>query len=424
MGADTRTGRAGSVPSVDGTSDDDEVDLPPVGPLHPDDRLWRHPSELVSAGFPSAVQTPPPKGRGRSDTTPGENVPGGHRSRRGILDRWGPVLLAGTVGALLTTGLLALTGGFGRGPDEPASLAMTSSTKAVSISSQTQLLGVAELAERMRPSLVAVFGVAADGRVSRGSAVAIRSGHVLTAARLVVDSLELQVLVGGIGRRASVVGSDPDTDLAVLAVEGGGLVPVSWAAGSDLRPGDPAIAVSCPPAAEPGPTVTAGIVSGVARTLAHAGTELRGLLQVDRPVPAEGAGGALLDPSGDLVGITLPAAAANAPFGYAVPAEAAQDVARQLLERGRVAHPWLGVEGGDRGMNGGAVVERVKPGSPAASAGLLEDDLVTAINDAPTPSMGMLLVVLRHYQPGDTVRLLVRRANRAVAVSVTLQERP
>jgi len=422
MGADAAAGPAGSVPPVDGTGDDDDVDLPLGGPLHPDDRLWRHPSELASSGPPSAAARPPAAPQGRSGTGRSRAEEVRRRFRRG-LDRWSPVVLAGTVGALLTAGLLTAIGDFGGGPTEPDTAAAPSSTVALAIASRPASLGVADLAERLRPSLLAVSGVAGDGRVSRGSAVAIRAGHVLTAARLVVGSADLQVLVKGIGRRASLVGTDPDTDLAVLAVEGGGLVPASWGAAADLRPGNPAVAVSSAPAAEPGPTVTAGIVSGIARTLAHAGTELRGLLQVDRPVPAEGAGGALLDPAGTVVGITLPAASAAAPFGYAVPAEVAREVARQLLDRGRVAHPWLGVEGADRGMNGGALVQRVKPGSPAAAAGLQEGDVVTEIDGRPTPSMGMLLVGLRLHHPGDIVRLLVLRGDRAVAVSVTLAER-
>jgi S1-C subfamily serine protease len=393
---------------VDGASDDDDVDLPLGGPLPPDDRLWRHPSELASAGYPTAIHA-----------GPGGGDPG--RRRRVGPQRWMPVLLAGTVGALLTTGLLAVTGGFSRGTADLQSVDVTSST-ALPISSRVAPAGVAEVAERLGPSLLSLAGTGADGRVSRGSAIAIRPGHVLTAARLVLDSPEVEVVVHGVGRRAMLVGADADTDLAVLAVEGGGLVPASWGAAAVLRPGDPAIAVSSAPT-EPGPTVTAGIVSGVARTLAHAGTELRGLLQVDRPVPVEGAGGALLDPAGALVGITLPAPAASAPFGYAVPAEVAKEVVRQLLDRGRVAHAWLGVEGGDRGMNGGAIVERVKPNSPAAAAGLLDDDVVTEIDGVPTPTMGMLLVALRLHQPGETVRLLVLRGNHPVEVRVTLAER-
>lgn len=408
MGADTPGGAAGSVPDVERSGDDDDdvdVGLPLAGPVHPDDRLWRHPSELASAGMPSAVGPGP-------DARPDRSGSG----------RWLPVVLAGTVGALLAAGLLTLTGGLSGAPTEPAAVA-TSSTLAIAVRSPAAPAGLADLAERLEPSLVAVSGFSPDGRATRGSGVAIRGGHVLTAARLVVNARDLQVLVRGADRRATLVGTDPDTDLAVLAVDGAGLVPVTWG-GAALRAGDAALTVSSPPAAEPGPTVTAGIVSGVARTLAYAGTELRGLLQIDRPVPPEGAGGALLDADGALVGITLPPSVANAPFGYAVPADVAREVSRQLLTRGRVAHPWLGVEGGDRSMSGGAVVQRVKPGGPAAKAGLLEGDVVTGINGTPTPTMGMLLVELRNHQPGETVRLLVLRSQRLVEIFVTLADRP
>ncbi len=430
MGADAPTGPAGSVPAVDGTSeDDDDVDLdrPLGGPLHPDDRLWRHPSELAAS---AAATVPPPEGhpapagrwgRFRSQAAPA--APVARRRGHGLFGLWLPVALAGTVGALLAAGLLTVTGLEG-GTDEDQAASGPSSTLAIALASRTAPLRVAELAERLRPSLLAVSAIASDGRATRGSAVAIRAGHVLTAARLVADSHDLQVLVRGVGRRAVLVGADRDTDLAVLAVDGAGLVPVSWGAAADLRPGDPAVAVSTSPVAGPGPTVTAGIISGIARTLAHAGTELRGLLQVDRPVPDEGAGGALLDPAGSLVGITLPAATGGAPFGYAVPAEIAREVARQLLTGGRVAHPWLGVEGGDKGMGGGALIQRVKPGSPAAAAGLLDGDVITEVDGRPTPSMGMLLLALRRHQPGETVRLLVLRGDRTLSIAVTLVERP
>ena len=415
---------------VGGDDDDADVDAPLGSPLHPDDRLWRHPSELMSAGMPSALQRPdqpvavqrnhPDRPASPSTASPTGRASAGLRSR----DRWLPVVLAGTVSALLTAGLLGVAGAFdGRPLAEPPRRPATSSTVALAVRSQAAPPGVADIAERMRPSLLALGGVGADGRLSRGSAVAIRNGHVLTAARLVVGSRELEVLVQGVARRATLVGADADSDLAVLAVDGAGLQPASWGQTADLRPGDPAVAVSSPPAAEPGPTVTAGIVSGINRSLAYAGTELRGLLQVDRPVPSEGAGGALLDAAGTLVGITLPAAA-SAPFGYAVPAEVAVDVARQLLTRGRVAHPWLGVEGGDRGMSGGAVVQRVKPASPAAAAGLAEGDVVTEINGKATPSMGMLLLGLRLHRPGETVRLVLLRAGRHIEVLVRLSERP
>ncbi len=418
-------------PLVDGDDDDAEVDAPLGSPLHPDDRLWRHPSELASAGLPSALQPPgqpdPASQRRRARRPRSATAPAAAAVGSGTVvrprDRLVPVVLAGTVGALLTAGLLALTGSFDRGlAPAPAAGPATSSTMALAVRSQAAAPGVADLADRLRPSLLALAGTTADGRPARGTAIAIRTGHVVTAARLVAGSGPLEVLVEGVGRRGTIVGADADTDLAVVAVEGGGLKPVSWGAAADLRPGDPAVAVSSPPGGEPGPTVTAGVVSGINRTLAAAGTELRGLLQVDRPVPTEGAGGGLVDQAGALVGVTLPAAA-SAPFGYAVPAEVAKDVVRQLLARGRVARAWLGVEGGDRGVSGGAVVQRVRPGSPAAAAGLLEGDVVTAINGRTIPSMGMLLLALRLHQPGETVRLLVVRAGRQVEVLATLADR-
>lgn len=425
MGAVAAASRAGSVRNVDEAPDEEDegadLDLPLGSPLHPDDRLWRHPSELATAGLPSAAQTSVPAPDGGSRAAP----PGGsQRHGRGVLGLWLPVVLAGTVGALLSAGLLTVTGELDRQGIGPGGAAATSSTVALTVAKRPAPASLADMAERLQPSLLAVSGIGADGRISRGSAVAIRPDHVVTAARLVVSSKDLKVLVQGVGRRANLLGADPDTDLAVLSVDGGGLVPASWGSTADLRPGDLALTVSSAPAAEPGPTVTAGVVSGIARTLAYSGTELRGLLQVDRPIPPEGGGGALLDPDGALVGITLPTAVAGSPFGYAVPAETASEVARQLLTRGRVVHPWLGVEGADRVMNGGAEVQRVKPVSPAAEAGVQVGDIITRLDGVAIPSMGTLLLELRRRQPGHTVRLVVLRDGRELDLLVTLAERP
>ncbi len=404
----------------DGGLDEAEPDLPLGGPVHPDDRLWRHPSEIRLTGAPDAFHQGEGVEAARGPSSFGRRGVGWPRAH---LDRWLPVVLAAGVSALLTAGFLEVTGSVDARLLASASQAAPTSSSVALTVRRDPAVDVAELARRLQPSLLALAGVAADGRPSRGSAVAIRTGHVLTAARLVVGSREIQVLVQGVGRRATVVGSDPDTDLAVLAVDGGGLVPAAWSRAAELQPGASAVAVSSPPAAEPGPTVTAGIISGVGRTCTLAGGDLRGLLQLDRPVPAEGAGGALLDQEGALIGITLPAPQGAAPFGYAVPAEEAEEVAGQLLARGRVARPWLGVEGGDRGMDGGAVVQRVRPASPAAASGLQEGDVVTSVGDRATPTMGALLLRLRTHRPGETVRLTLLRAGRQLDVLVTLAER-
>lgn len=425
MGADAATSPAGSVRRVERGSDDDDegadLDLPVGSPLHPDDRLWRHPSELASAGLPSAASSLFPNADPAPSAAPIDQ-PGRRRQGRGFLGLWLPVILAGTVGALLSAGLMTATGGFSRAGLEEATA--TSSTVALAVTSRPASPGLADLAERLQPSLLAVSGVGADGRISRGSAIAIRPDHVVTAARLVVAFRDVRVLVQGVGRKATLVGADPDTDLALLAVDGGGLVPATWGDAADLRPGDQAVAVSSAPSAEPGPTVTVGVVSGIARTLAYSGTELRGLLQIDRPVPPEGAGGALLDPDGALVGITLPTGPAMIPFGYAVPAEMANHVARQLLAQGRVIHPWLGVDGTDKAMNGGAEIHKVKQLSPAAEAGLEVGDVIVGLDGAAIPSMGMLLLELRLHEPGDMIRLVILRDGRELQFLLMLAERP
>jgi putative serine protease PepD len=393
-----------------GDHDDDALFDTPSGPLlHPDDRIWRHPSELADVGEASAMAAP------FAERTYPQPSPVRPPRRRRPTERWLPVALSGAVGAMLTAGVLAASGRLQRvDVVETPSITQTST---VAVRAPTPR-SPAELAERIRPSLM---GVAASGggRVVRGTAFSLEGAHVLTARRIVDGADQIRVMVAGEERSATLVGSDPVTDLAVLSVNGGGLQAAPVGSAASLRPGDSAIAVATPPGGS-GPTVTAGVVSAVGRTMtSSSGSEVRGVLQFDRPVAPEAAGGVLLDGSGSVIGVTLPSTAELPGFGWAVPIEQAYEVARQIVSNGRAVHAWLGVEGADNGLTG-ALVQKVMSGSPAARAGLAAGDVVIAVDTVPVPGIDSLLATIRTKRPGDSVTLTVLRTGKPRDMVVTL----
>jgi len=159
------------------------------------------------------------------------------------------------------------------------------------------------------------------------------------------------------------------------------------------------------------------------------------MIQTDAPIYPGSSGGALLDGTGKVIGITTAVAAGSGAadgLGVATPIETAQLVGDQLIANGRFTHVWLGIEGSDVdgstaalfGIDGGALVDKVTPGGPAERAGLAVRDIIVGIEDKVIASMGALVVNLRGRPPGEVVVLDVLRDSTRRELSVTLAERP
>jgi len=183
------------------------------------------------------------------------------------------------------------------------------------------------------------------------------------------------------------------------------------------------------------PAVVPSAVRALGRQLERGGAPaLLDMIQTSSPVAAAASGGALVDGTGAVVGITTalaPTGDAGA-AGFATPIAWAWDVANQLVAKGTVVRVWMGVEGIDlsgetaraMGVGGGAVVSQVLDGSPAGTAGLETGDVITSVDDMPVASMGALRVALRTHQPGDVVTLAVMRGEGTRSLRVRLAERP
>ena len=274
-----------------------------------------------------------------------------------------------------------------------------------------------------------------------GSGVIYRSdGYIITNHHVVEGAQEVDVaFADGTIERGEVVGSDANTEIAVVRVDRDDLPAATFASGDPIV-GQMAVAIGSPSGFES--TVTSGIVSAVGRefpteyTGGQQDNALVDLVQTDAAISPGNSGGALANQSGQVIGINVaylpPAETGAVNLGFAIPADTASGVADQLIETGEAVQPYLGVYLTDvtpeaatsfgTTADSGALVERTEPGGPAAGAGVERGDVVTAVGREEVRGSGDLLSALRDYAPGDTVPLTVLRDGEEVTIQVQLGE--
>ena len=279
-----------------------------------------------------------------------------------------------------------------------------------------------------------------------GSGVIYREdGHVITNAHVIGGASEVDIaFADGSTEPAEVVGSDPNSEIAVLKVDRNDLPAATFKTDEPPIVGQLAVAIGSPAGFEA--TVTLGIVSAVGREFPRelvgndeeAASALVDLIQTDAAISPGNSGGALVDRDGNIMGINVaylpPAETGAVNLGFAIPADTAVSIADQLIETGEVTTPYLGVgtvplppEVAERfglPVNSGALVQTVEPGSGADEAGVRVNDVITALGDAEIASYGDLFGALRDYRPGDTVGLTIVRGGEERTLDVTLGERP
>jgi 2-alkenal reductase len=290
-------------------------------------------------------------------------------------------------------------------------------------------------------------------------------GHIVTNNHVVADSIEVQVtFFDGTVVPATIVGTDPDSDLAVIKVDvpPESLRPITWGNSDDIHVGQRAVAIGNPFGLES--TLTSGIISGLSRSLpAITGYRIPEIVQTDAAINPGNSGGPLLNSQGKVIGVNS-AIVPNLQFGenglglersflgvgFAIPSNLAQRVVPDLIKTGEYAHPWIGFSGVDvvpeiaadmeLGEIRGALVIRVIPGSPAEEAGLrggdheiqvmgrplmVGGDVIIGINDYNIQHFDDILSYLsRRAEVGERVDLLIIRNGETQTVTVILGERP
>lgn len=283
------------------------------------------------------------------------------------------------------------------------------------------------------------WGAQEESGEGLGSGVIIsKDGLILTNHHVVqgADAIEV-VLHSGQSIDAEVVGTDPETDLALLRVKLADLPAITLGDEKRTRVGDVVLAIGNPFGV--GQTVTSGIISALGRNQLGINT-FENFIQTDAAINPGNSGGALVDIEGRLLGINTAIysrSGGSLGIGFAIPVSTAQDIVRSLLENGRVTRGWLGVEPVDMNAQvakhfglpfedkeSAVVLAGVMPSGPAARAGLKPGDAVLRINGLTVKSVPELLSAVAALRPGLAVPVTIRRAGKEINLSVTPGERP
>jgi S1-C subfamily serine protease len=401
----------GDIP--DDTDSPDDEDIVHWGWIAPEDRLWKHPSEV--SGLEHGIQPTPLSCASARDLW---------RERRNAI-------AAGTLGAAAVAAAAAMVLTLA---ETPAATTATPSphpavTSLVTMPSAAKLAssGIMQLASTLRPSLVELEPTGAT-RAAPLTGVVLPGGQfVVTAASAAVGISRMEVVTSD-GRRLSgkVIAIDMSSGVAVVRTRGG-LAPAPFA-DDDVFPGELAVTACLHPDAQgsvPDIHVAVGMVRQVGRQVPPGGgAGMMDAIEAETPPRADW-GEVLMDERGQVIGILDRQENATAgTIGLFVPGSLALGVANELVSNDRIEHGWMGVETTDAPGNEGAVVVSVFENSPAARAGIAPGDVVTAIGIHHVSSHADLQARLYTVAPGSTVELTVLRSGTTRTVSMALAADP
>ncbi|RLB08693.1 MAG: peptidase S1 [Deltaproteobacteria bacterium] len=297
------------------------------------------------------------------------------------------------------------------------------------------------------------FNIVPRQGVGSGSIID-KKGHILTNNHVIEDASKLEVtLSDGSKWAAKLVGTDPDSDLAVLKIDAPAkkLVVIPFGESSSLQVGQKVLAIGNPFGL--GQTLTTGIISSVGRTLrSPTGVLVEDVIQTDAPINPGNSGGPLIDSSGKLIGINtaiFSPTGASVGIGFAIPVDTAKVIIKELIEKGYYAYPWIGATIATMSQyfasvfglpEEGAVIVSVVPGGPADKAGLrggsrrlqvgnhiliVGGDIILKFGSKKVTDADQLIRLIRKHRPGDRVQLLVMDWDgHKRKVDIVLGERP
>ncbi len=291
------------------------------------------------------------------------------------------------------------------------------------------------------PGQTTFFGTTGDQTVSGSGIFISGQGYVLTNNHVVEGTQGVNIILSdGTQEKATIVGTDPYSDIAVLKANG--KVPaVATLGNSDvLQPGESVIAIGSP-LGDFKNTVTVGVVSATGRSLdTGKGYQIEGLIQTDAAINQGNSGGPLVDLAGEVIGIntlivrnTGTGSVAEG-LGFSIPIDTAQAVAQQIIQKGYFSHPYLGIgyqpitpeiaAAYNLSVQWGAYVTSVSPASPASQAGIQQGDILTSIGTVNLDATNSYLNTLFTYKAGDQITVGLLRNGQTMQVKVTLGEAP
>lgn len=263
-----------------------------------------------------------------------------------------------------------------------------------------------------------------------GDSYIVTNNHVISGAKELIVSLP-----DGKSLKGKLVGADEVTDLAVVKVSSGKLPTVKFGDSDKIVVGEPAIAIGNPMGLEFQGSVTSGVISALNRTLDISDKRVK-LLQTDAAINPGNSGGALVNADGEVIGINSAKVAANGVegMGFAIPINTVQNIIDQLMDKGYVARPYLGVSvfdpdtasryGYELNINKGVYIFQLTLNGPSGKAGLQRGDIILKLDDQETNSVAGLRVKIAEHKVGDTVKVTFDRNGKTRTVDVVLEEMP
>jgi serine protease Do len=289
------------------------------------------------------------------------------------------------------------------------------------------------------PGQMTFFGQTGDQTVSGSGFFISDQGYILTNNHVVEGTKEVTIILSdGTEEKATLVGTDPYSDIAILKSDG--KVPAVAALGNSdmLKSGESVIAIGSPLGNFKN-TVTVGVVSATGRSIdTGQGYQVEDLIQTDAAINQGNSGGPLVNLAGEVIGINnmivrgSGSGAVAEGLGFAIPVNTAQAVATQILDHGYFSRPFMGISyqavspdiaaAYHLPVKWGVYVTKVVSNSPASAAGLQTDDIITSLNKVKLDETHNYLNMLYTYKPGDQVTLGVTRAGKEIDLQITLGE--
>jgi serine protease Do len=308
-------------------------------------------------------------------------------------------------------------------------------------------LGSQDLVAKVAPAVVSIVVETvsynwfwqAVPQTGAGSGIIISSdGYIVTNNHVVEGANKVTVTVSdGRAFDATIVGTDAQTDLAVVKIDANSLSYLHFLSNSleQLSVLDPVVAVGNALALPGGPTWTTGVVSNLGRSIEEEnGVVLDDIIQTDAAINAGNSGGPLLDTAGQVVGINVAIASNAENIGFAISTDTAIPVVQSLITQGKVVRPWLGVsvttvtptiqQYYNLSVNEGALIISLTRGSPADEIGLSTGDVITKINEDDISTAAELTSAINSHQIGDQIQITYYRGNVQEVASARLEESP
>jgi putative serine protease PepD len=358
-------------------------------------------------------------------------------NQRTFLRRGAPVAAALALGAGAGAGVYAALAGGGKGPEPVVTVAAAQSVAATSTTST-----LTQLYKDLTPGVVDItvdsssaggqggFGPGGGTSQAEGSGfVYDTSGDIVTNEHVVADATSITVrFVSGNTAKATLVGSDPSTDIAVIKVNvaASELHPLSLGSSKNVQPGEEVVAIGSPFGLAD--SMTAGIVSAIGRTIqAPNDYSIANSIQTDAPINHGNSGGPLLNMSGNVIGVNAQIESGGGGsdgVGFAIPIDSVKSVVSTIVAGGKVQHAYIGIHVGDAPNGAGAQVGSVTADTPGATAGLKAGDVITAMDGKVITNADDLTANITAHAPNDKVTLTVTRAGKTLKIDVTLGVRP